>query len=118
MDKGDDFRDHRVREALIHPAKVKDYSRKFHLNSTSPCGSHFSKESGREIDVFDPALSKFYNCSERGITKPVPDEHGNTFFTQKSEFTWAPPNFSPDELNMTGTLSMIENGRGLTPRRT
>jgi hypothetical protein len=80
MDKGDDYRDHRVREALIHPQKVKDFSRKFNLNSTCD-GSHFIKESGREVDVFDPALSKYYNCSERGITKPMADEQGNTFFS-------------------------------------
>jgi hypothetical protein len=49
MDKGDDYRDHRVRDALMYPAKVKDWSRKFNLNSTCG-GSHFIKEAGREVD--------------------------------------------------------------------
>jgi hypothetical protein len=95
MDKGDDYRDHRVREALIHPMKVKDFSRKFNLNSTCG-GDSFIKEAGREIDLFDPGLSKYYNCSERGIKKPIPDENGKTFFTQKSELTWSPPKFAPN----------------------
>jgi len=60
---------------------VKDFSRKFNLNSTCD-GSHFIKEAGREIDLFDPGLSKYYNCSERGITKPaVSLNGGDTFFT-------------------------------------
>jgi hypothetical protein len=65
MDKGDAFRDDRVRKRLLEPARNSEKGIKFNLNTTAPSGKFFNYESGREIDNFDEVLKKYYTNPDR-----------------------------------------------------
>jgi hypothetical protein len=66
LDKGTQYRDHRDRESLLFPSRVKDYTRTMKLNKTCD-GNAFKKEAGREIDKFDEILANYYTTRERGV---------------------------------------------------
>lgn len=106
IDKGETFRDDRVKQALIHPDRVKDRSKKFALTTTCD-GDIFTKEAGREIDQFDEHLMKYFNTQERGTIKPGKDEKGMSMAAMKVSNVWAPNNFS---------TKLIENLYSETPR--
>jgi hypothetical protein len=77
IDKGDLFRDHRVKAALNSPDRSLEKKLKFATISTVDGGKPFSRPGGREIDRFDAVLTKYYQTPERGVSKPFKDEHGS-----------------------------------------
>jgi len=106
IDQGENYRDDRVKAALIHPARIQDRTKKFGLNTTCD-GDFFKVEAGREVDKFDHLLVKYYTNRERGTLRPNKDENGQSIPTPRIENKWAPNNFA---------TKLIENLYTETPR--
>ena len=58
MDRDNKFVDHREREALIFPNKVREREKKFSLVSTQNLGS-IGKMVGQETDTYDEVMLRY-----------------------------------------------------------
>jgi hypothetical protein len=112
MDKAEKFRDHRDRESLLFPNRVKDYSKVTKLNKTCD-GKAFNIEAGREVDKFDEILAAYYTTKERGAPRPEKDEMGFSIKPDKNSMVWTHNNFLPKTLQ-TMTPRLLD--RTNTPR--
>ena len=98
MDNKEGYRDHRERESLLFPARVKDFSRQMKLNKTCD-GKYFNMAAGREIDKFDEVLEAYFTTRERGQIRPsLKDDYGMSIKPEKVNNVWLHNNFAPKTL--------------------
>ena len=115
MDKGDPYRDDRIRKQLLQPARNSEKGIKFNLNTTAPTGKFFKTESGREIDKFDNILKKYYTNPDRLQSRPFKDVNGETTQQAIVSRKWVPNNFCPDKIEAETPMLLDTSG---TPRQT
>ena len=111
LEKDNKFMDHREREALIFPNKIKEREKKFGLVSTQNLGS-LGKMVGQETDTYDDVMLWYMRKQERGLVKPMKNSDGQTIKPAASTAKWTPNNFSPDHLQLVKPLLDRSN----TPR--
>ena len=76
IDKGESYRDDRVKKRLLQPDRNTEKGILFNLNTTAPSGKLFTVEAGREIDKFDEVLKNYYTNPDRLQTRPFKDVNG------------------------------------------
>jgi hypothetical protein len=97
IDNETTFKDHREREALLFPSRVKDYTKVMKLSKTCD-GTEFKKEAGREVDKFDEILANYYTTRERGVQRPKMDVMGMSIKPEKNTMVWTHNNFAPSTI--------------------
>ena len=67
--------DHRQKESLIFPAKVRERDCKFNLVSTNKLG-FIGKPVGQETDTYDEVMLRYMRNQDRGTLKPIKNAAG------------------------------------------
>lgn len=81
------------------PTRNNDSTKLFKMINTSDGGEQFNKPIGREIDVFDKALEKYFNNPDRSVIKPKRDENGEFVTPAKTEVKkWNPNDFHMSQI--------------------
>ena len=95
LDHKDPFRSYGMKQRLMAPTRNNDSTKLFKMINTSDGGEQFNKPIGREIDVFDKALEKYFNNPDRSVIKPKRDENGEFATPAKTEVKkWNPNDFN------------------------
>jgi hypothetical protein len=93
LDHKDPYRNHGLKMKLMAPTRNSDSTKLFKMIKTTD-GEQFNRPIGREIDVFDQVLVKYFGNPDRSVIKPKRDENGDFAAPSKTETKkWTPNNF-------------------------